>query len=218
MSIGISIKLASDDITPSARALQRGLQPDRLFPIIGRSGVNTIREHLFGLNQTRPNALGGPRTNFYAAAARGTHFDVAADGAQISINQVGIAQRYFGGAISPRKAKYLTIPARAEAYGKRAGEFPDLVVLWGRHGPYALARAAQSAVSFRRGRDGRYKLIKGGARGGEVLFWLVKSATQPPDETVLPSDEAMRDQLDRDVGSYVQRLHRRGADTTGGAS
>ena len=118
--MSFSIIIARDEIGPAARRLQIGLQPDRLFPIVGRSGVNTIREHLFGLNQTRPNAMGGARTNFYASAARGTHFDAVADGVKISINQVGMAQRYFGGVITAKKVKLLTIPACPEAYGHRA--------------------------------------------------------------------------------------------------
>ena len=64
--MSIAIEITKDEVRPVLRALSRGLQPDRLFPIIGRSGEDTIREHRFGLNQTRPNALGGQRTNFYA--------------------------------------------------------------------------------------------------------------------------------------------------------
>lgn len=225
MSVAIKIEI-KDDITPSARMVQRGLQPDRLFPIIGRSATNTIREHLFGLNQIRPNALGGPRTNFYASAARSTHFDVVPGGVQISINHIGIAQRYFGGKISAgqstssasgKPTKYLTIPARAEAYGKRASEFPDLIVLrrgGHEHGePFALARAVQDAVSFRRSKDGRYKLLKGGERGGEILFWLKKEIDQEGDKTVLPYDDLISSRLDRDVGSYVDQLVQRAGGT-----
>jgi hypothetical protein len=214
--MSFSIIIARDEIGPAARRLQIGLQPDRLFPIVGRSGVNTIREHLFGLNQTRPNAMGGARTNFYASAARGTHFDAVADGVKISINQVGMAQRYFGGVITAKKVKLLTIPACPEAYGHRASEFPGLtfVVLGGKP---ALVRYAQTILGSRtvKGQKRFY-----GKRKVEfqVMFWLKHSVDQAPDETVLPYTELIGTRIERDVGSYVERLYARAGDATGGQS
>lgn len=194
MSIAISIQ-ASDGISPVTRRVLRAIEPARLNPVIGRSANNTIREHLFGLNQTRPNQLGGRRTNFYTGAARATQFKVVSDSEiVVSINQVGIAQRYYGGTIKPKSAKYLTIPARAEAHGKRAREFPDLEVLRrgdGKGEPFALARKVNG---------------KGGAKGGgEILFWLKKSITQRADPTVLPSNAVLGAAVQADVTAVVYR-------------
>ena len=205
--MSITIDLSARETAPGVvRAIGRALQIDRVGPIIGRSANNTIREHLFGLNSSRPNALGGSRTNYYAQAARATQFQVEGESVIVSINQIGIAQRYFGGTIKPKKAKYLTIPARAEAHGKRAGEFNDLVVVFGRGGqPIGLARAWQTKI----GQNKSGQTVSRGIAGGEILFWLVKEVTQQADKSVLPEDGTMTEAINRDVASYLDRITQR---------
>ncbi len=207
----------TDHATPVVRAIGRALAPERLNPVVGRAGVNAFRTALFEANRTKPNALGGTRTNFYADAARGTHFDDVGDGVLISVNQVGIRQRVLGGTITPKKAKFLTIPARAEAHGKRAREFNDLVIVFGRGGqPVALARAAQSLLSVRRDKTtgSRIGTSKKGNAGGEILFWLVKSVTQRGDPSIMPTEAALSAVIFKDVESYVQRIAARAADAS----
>lgn len=203
---GITLDFSRDGASPALAAVRTFLSPSRLNQLVGRSATNVYRQHLFGLNNTRPNALGGQRTNFYAQAARATHFDVAGDiGVIISINQVGIAQRFFGGTIKPKTAKFLTIPARAEAHGKRAGEFNDLIVLFGKNGPYALARAVSTAISVgRRGADGTRRVASRGQQGGEIMFWLVKEATQAADPTVLPDKATVFEQVNADLRKQLE--------------
>lgn len=203
--LAIQITTLRDEVTPALMRLDGGLQRDRLFPIIGRSATNTIREHLFGLNASRPNTLGGPRTNFYAGAARSTQFQIVGDDVIVSINHVGIAQRYFGGTIRPKVAKYLTIPVHPKAYGHRAREF-DLELVFGRNGePIALATKANLITIVRQKRNGEVTRTLGGRRG-EIMFRLVKQVTQQPDPTVLPYTELIESRAQRDVTSYINRL------------
>lgn len=184
MTVSTSV---TDRARPVVLAIGQSVQPERLKPIVGRAVVNRIRTHLFDADRTKPNALGGQRTHFYADAARGTQFTVVTDGVVVSINQVGIRQRILGGTITPQKAKYLTIPARAEAHGKRASEFNDLVVVYGRSGePVALARAWQTSLRGSRG-PGQTPRRRGAEQGGEIMFWLTKSVTQRPDPSVVPT-------------------------------
>jgi hypothetical protein len=213
--MSIAIEITKDEVRPVLRALSRGLQPDRLFPIIGRSGEGTIREHLFGLNQSRPNAMGGQRTNFYASAARGTHFTIMDGGVRISINQVGMAQRYFGGTIT-QKDKMLTIPACPEAYGHRAREFSGLSYVVLKGGP-ALVRYAQTILGWRT-RDGQQRAYAKRRVDFQVMFWLRHSITQEGDETVLPYNELIATRIERDADAYVQRIYERAADAEGGGS
>ncbi len=203
LGIRVTVRRVAGDTT-ELRRLESALSPKNLSAIAGRSGVNTIREHLFGLNQTRPNKLRGRRTGFYAQAARGTSF-ATVDGdtaALISINQVGIRQRYFGGTIRPTGGrKWITIPARAEAHGKRAREFGDLrFVVFAGGGGAALIRRERTVLKRQRGGG-----FTGTAEGGEVMYWLRRSVTQRPDATVLPYDELIRSRIDRDVSAYVTR-------------
>jgi hypothetical protein len=212
VSYAIRVKV-QDGASNTVRALNRVTNPKTLSPIVGRSATNTIREHLFGLNQSRPNQLGGRRTQFYAQAARSTHFDEVPGGVLISINQVGIAQRYYGGEIKPKKGKYLTIPVHPAAYGKRAGEM-DLEVVFGHDGrPIALATKDSRGVSVRQTKSGKITKTQTGHRG-EIMFRLVRSVNQKPDETVLPYDELIYARIERDVNQVIDRAIERGGGAT----
>lgn len=195
-----------DDATPVVRALGRAVEPARLKPIVGRAGVNCYRAHLFEANASRPNLLGGTRTNYYAGAARSTHFDVLADGVLISVNQIGLRLHVLGGTVKPVVKKFLTIPARSEAHGKRAGEFNGLFIVFGKSGrPIALARAAQSLIGFRR--DGNRSVVgvsRRGSAGGEILFWLVDSVTVRPDPSLVPDDVKLYAAISTAVDAYLQ--------------
>ena len=92
MSLAFRLSL-TDQVSPTGRALAGALAPKQLFPVIGRSAVGTFRKHLFEVNRTRPNALGGTRTGFYASAARGTSFETTGDGVTLTVASVGIRQR-----------------------------------------------------------------------------------------------------------------------------
>lgn len=190
-------------------AVNRAIQPAAVLPIIGRSANNTIREHLVDLNKTRPNQLGGKRTQFYGQAARSTQFQVVGDSAIVSINQVGIAQRYYGGTIRPRSSKYLTIPVAPEAYGHRASEF-NLELVFGKGGqPVALATIPEAPVKgSKTSRDPR-------SRYGVIMFRLVKQVNQPADTSVLPTPAELYLDIERNVDSYLNRIIAR---TSGGVS
>src|SRR5690606_12362507 len=122
--------------------------PARLQSTIGLAAVDVTQRHLVQLGATRPNKLGAPSTGFYKAASESVHWRAEGETVTVSISHVGIAQRYYGGTITAKNAQYLTLPAIAEAHGKRAREFPDLdfAVLDGRA---ALVRRAQTRIGFR---------------------------------------------------------------------
>lgn len=183
-------------------ALDESLSQARIKPVIGRAVVNRFRSHLFEANRTRPNALGGARTGFYAEAARATHFTETGEGVQISVNQVGIRQRVLGGTIKPRTKKFLTIPVAPEAHGKRASEFPDLVVIWDRHGrPVGLGERDITQIGVRS--SGR--VVGGSASGMRMLFRLARQATQQPDPSVVPSTFEIAATAISAVNSHVDR-------------
>ena len=214
----ISVSIPKDTATPALQRLKAGLEPDKLLPILGRSVNNAIRENFDALEATRPNKLGGARTHYYSGARAGTSFVVESDAAIVGIRQVGIRLRYYGGTVeagrsisqfSGKPTKYLTIPVTPEAYGHRAADFPDLVVLWGRNGPFALARAQQGNVA------------KGphlSTTQAEVMFVLKATVDIPADDTMLPSKDVMAAHVKEDFYKYVGMLWRRIATQFGGES
>lgn len=193
MSFSARIDIA-DKATPLLNETERRIRPATIAKIAGREGQNFTRKHFIDLNRTRPNQLGGKRTNFYTQAARGTTFASDAHGADISVNQVGIRQRLEGGVIMPKNGKYLTIPARAEAHGRRAREFSNLKVMFGKGGvPVALVEADSTRVKDRK------------EQGGGVMYWLVRRVVQQPDPSVMPNLGRMKDQIIAKIAQFIRR-------------
>lgn len=199
-----------DTATPVVSGVLEGLAPERINPVLARAAVNVTREHLFRLNGERANALGGQRTNFYAQAARGTNFEVTATGFLLSVNQVGIRQRFFGGTIEPKGGKkYLTIPMRAEAYGRRAREFNNLrFAMVAGIGPALVEAEATTLKRTRSKKDGvsTSRLKSAGETGGGVMYRLVRKVTQRADPTVMPSGGEYAVALGAAGRSYMGRV------------
>lgn len=151
---------------------------------IGEAAADLTRSHFAYLNGSRANKLGGARTNFYAQAVRSTNYRLDPDGATVQVNMLGIAQRYYGGEIRPLPPrKYLTIPACAEAYAKRASAFSGLLHVQKYGSRLALVENTRSDIS--RTKSG--KVRNRGTKGGRVFYWLVPSVYQQPDPGVLPT-------------------------------
>lgn len=186
-----TIEIVRDGATPAVERLQVAITPDRLATMIGAAEVRLFQEHFLHLPRNR---MGWPSTNFWAGAAKATHYQPVSDGVVVSVAKQGVRQRWQGGTIRPVNAKYLAIPARAEAYGKRPREFSDLRLLFGKGGqPVALVQAEQTKVSFgKKRKDGSRALQVGNMVGGLVFYWLVKASHQTGDSTVLPSKDEMR--------------------------
>lgn len=146
-----------------------------------------IRGHLVQKDQI-PNALGGRRTHFYAAAAGQTFWTASATEAEVTIAKDGIRQRFLGGEIKPVNARALTVPVHPEAHGRRAAEFgPELrLVLFGG------TASNPNAIGM---------LVLGKGATAPVYYLLVGSVSQDPDPTVLPSDD---DMLSEAVGALKE--------------
>jgi len=205
LGVYVTVRRTAGD-AKELRRLGSALSPANLNPIVGRSAVNTFREHFFGLNSSRPNKLGGRRTGFYAQAARATSFEATATGATISVNKEGIRQRLKGGEIKPGPGRqWISIPAIASAHGKLAREFNDLRFVLLRAAGNALAALKRVTGHSRERIDSAGNVTGGGEILGPVVYWLKKSVTQRADATVLPYDELIQSRIDRDVSSYVTR-------------
>lgn len=212
-----SVEVTGDALATVQRA-RLILSPARINPVIGRAATNTFIAHLRGVDASRPNALGGRRTHYFNGAARSTSFALKGDDQVIvSINQVGIRQRYFGGRITPKTAKFLTIPATPEAYGKRAREFADLkfAIVPGK-GPALVLFSARKTETIKTKQLGRFKnedktTVSTRVTGGDmkVMFWLRKSVTQKPDPTIIPYPEVVGAAVAKAVNETVTRAVRR---------
>lgn len=188
MSIGVSIDLR-DTARPTLTGLRTFLGSSSINELVGRRAVSVHQDHLRAVDSARPNALGGQRTHFYSAAAEGTSFRVESDGVTVSIASVGIAQRYFGGTIIPKRKKFLTIPVHPLVYGKTAREF-----------------AGKLKVRFGRGRVPVALVMKD---SGVTMYLLRRTITQAGDSTVLPTPEsvtsAVVETLEKELAAQIRR-------------
>lgn len=218
MAMNIAI---TDRAGPAVARLKGYLASEDLQNLVGRTAQNVMRSHLRRKDMTEANALGGQRTHYYGSAV--TDYYVRGNYVVVSARKIGFRIHYYGGTITAGKGissftgkptVYLTIPARSEAHGRLASDFPDLVMLWGKGGPYALARAPQSRLIFGRSHtlemkaagSGAIVTVKpGGMQGGEVLFWLKKSIKIMPDPTMLPPESDYERAILPRIASAIER-------------
>jgi hypothetical protein len=152
--------------------------------VVGREAANRLRAHFQQKDQDEPNRLGGARVHFWTAVMRSVNnprVTPTGSGAEIvvSISDPRFAQKVFGGRITAKAARALTIPLTAEAYGRTAGTFEAEVA------PLVLIKP--------RGRHPVLAQIVDGRPVAEYL--LVSSVDQKADPTALPDMETLGAQL-----------------------
>ena len=210
--LDVNLTITADTLSPSLRLTADGMAVSRILPVIARSVRNSMRENFDALEDERPNQLGGTRTHYYSRARALTSYYIEGDSAVVFTTKVGTNLRYYGGTveaganpsyITGQPTKYLTIPATAESYGKRAADFPELEVLWGRNGPYGLGRVTRRTIT----RGDSFGVSH--AQSVEVLFWLRKSVTVPADPSMLPDASVVEENAYSDFGAYMDALWRR---------
>lgn len=193
---GIQVRVI-DQASPLLRKLLESTQGPGLLRVGARGASNRLREHFDHLQATRPNDLGGRRTNFWLGVKRGVQAPKIQGGtATISINHVGFRQRLQGGIIRPgrsvnpktgRPTTRIAIPLRSEAYGKRPAERDDLDYVPIENGRALLVESAHTQIRIgSKRKDGSRKITPGEERGGLAMYLLVPSVNQKADPTVLP--------------------------------
>lgn len=173
MSLGIDIAV-NDQATPILAGLHRELT-DRtgLHQYIGAAAEAGTRLHIrkaAAARHTTASKLGAKPTGYLTKRAELVEGRGNAQQAEITV-QGQIFKRTFGPVtVRPVTKKMLAIPMRAEAYGKRPGEFSDLFLFKSKQGRLFLARQA-----------GEGKL--------HFLFLLKASVILPQDRGLLPTNE-----------------------------
>ena len=198
MSVGIEINI-KDGATPRINALLESVRPQALQKEVGEASVKLTTGHL---RANGTNKRGWKSTNFWSRAARATSWTATEDGVTISINQIGVRQRFYGGTISAVNAKALTIPIASQAYGKTAADFPGAFLIRTPKGAYIVQYAGGNTTK------GRFKKQ---AATLEFLFVLKKSVTQKEDRSVIPS-------MEQYGATALQQIERIIARQTGGKS
>lgn len=198
--IALRIRIAVDTASPALARVREALSNENLLPFFAEIVAQEMQANFMSLDGSRINVLGGERQHYFAQAADRVTWEASGDDRVIVYSdQPGIRMKYFGGSISPVHATYLTIPVSAEAYGKRAGDFPDLKVFYGKNGPYALGRIIRGTLATMGARSGSAV-----ATQREILFILTQQAVIQPDESILPSRTRLNAALHIGFNDYIQ--------------
>jgi hypothetical protein len=171
----------TDELTPWLKGVMQ--RQTTVNEVMAAAVVSLFRRHFDDMDRSRPNSLGGKRTHYWGQASDSVHHDnITPDGFDVDVTHVGVRLHWLGGTVRPgvgisfvtgRPTRMLTIPVDAEAHGRRAKEFENLVVLWGRNGPWALAIAPDSAarrrIALQKTKELKAKTTQK-SKGGRLLF------------------------------------------------
>jgi hypothetical protein len=189
LSVSYTVNI-KDGATPELRAQIAKCDPRRLGSFVAPAVAKKVKANFLA----RPhNQRGWHPVNFWADAARATNYQILPDGVLISVNKIGVRQRYQGGPIRPLNAKALAIPVAEEAYGKVPADFGDqlqLIIIKGKGAWLALKSYEQ------RPQDRQHGLHQQQGPGLSTvrerlkfLFLLIAGVDQKADPAVLPPDE-----------------------------
>lgn len=171
----------------------------QIHAVMAAGALPVAQRHFQGKATTEKNPY-GVRSSFWNRMLSGTK--------ALATNEFGIVRmppevggRYFGGTRTPKKAKYLTIPARAEAYGKSARDFNNLRFAVLPVGGPALVEAEATKIKRRKSK-GTTVVKQGEETGGAVFYWLKRKVTVSADRTVLPTEAEIKAGVDRALNTY----------------
>lgn len=190
----INVEIVVDDSTPVLQELHKELTD--LTPLndyIGSAAADGTRMHIRSAAQTRHSsaeALGASPTGYLTKRAELVSYTASSTGVELAVTGA-IFRRVFGPVtIKPVAGKMLTIPWRAEAYGRRAREFGDLFVYVSKRGKGLAFLARQEGKTIQ-------------------LYYLLKSMVVLPQDTgLLPTEEQYAQGAELGARGYLRKLLR----------
>lgn len=147
-----------------------------LFSVAANAVAILVRSHLLRLGTWKHESaarLHAQPTGFLQKAARGTVFNASENGGEVII-PAPLSCAFHDVEIRPKSAAALTIPASAEAYGKRA--------------------SVLAALGWKIFRPKGERFLMGAKKGEDpkILYWLTASVKQKQDRELLPSDDELK--------------------------
>lgn len=156
------------------RQLEDAPEGRMIWEAIGEAESDLVKNHFYE-RDAKPNKMGAPKTHYWRQAGDSVGTLTRAGEAEVQIKHLGVRQQWKGGVITPKNSKFLTIPLRAAARGKRAAEFGDLFLL-----------------KRRKGRRYGFLVRSTGQKRIDVMYALMSSVKQDADPDVMPKDTEMQ--------------------------
>ena len=179
----------TDEASPALRRYLQRLSGARageeLHRTIAFEMEHEMRKHLRVHYATKGNKLGAPSTGFWKRAIESTEVSASGVVGTLSIRERGVALRYYGGTVTAKRKKVLTIPIAAEAHGKRAGEIAGLF-------------RVRDVLGRRIGKGETARFVP--------MFLLRKSTKHVADKAILPPEADMVKAAVSAAESYLGRV------------
>lgn len=156
----------------------------QLHKFVATALTNLVKDHFAQMAMTNRNKF-GVRSTFWRRQRAACKSDWSDTAAAVVMNRE-VAQRFYGGTITPKKSKWLTIPQNRKAYGKAARFFKDLRV-----------------VKLKTGGLGLFRFVKD--QDPELYYLLRKSVNQLGSSDVLPTPEQIEAATRTIVTQYLTR-------------
>lgn len=210
MNIGVTY---TNEAAPLLAALLPKLEdPTQLNKHVAGEAEVLTANHLLGVKSEHKtaNRLGATPTYYFQNKSRAVESRYDAQGAEVVIPTgegalSNLSKSAGGAAVGSREAfapafgpvnivainsRYLTIPAVAITYGRRAGEFPLL-----RFVPYASGAKALVMTTG-----------KGAERKSVPYYWLKEEVSLKEDKTILPTDADYVAAAERGAESFMGEM------------
>lgn len=212
MSLSYAIDVSGDAEVLRLMERLRSHLADRteLHKSVGSHAEILTAQHLSVLAGTRhatADRLGASPSGHLARAAESVTSEGTDAAALVSVTSPGIRRAFGDVTIKPKSGKYLTIPATAEAYNRRARSFNDLrIAIFG--GKLALVQAEQSSLADRSRSGFSYenRAPMQSAGRAPIYYWLKDKVTQKQDRSLLPSDAEYSTAAVMGIKAYIRLL------------
>lgn len=189
--VDMQINVTKDTASVGIVRLVQVLASASLKRLVGTAATEFTKGRL----EAQPsNKQGWPSQGFYQKCSDGTAYTVVPSGVQILSDNAAapgaLKHAYNRGQAGKvyifANGKLLTVPARAEFYGHRAGEFDNLKFVQFKSGAKALVIGDGGTSRFS-GRGAEKRRGTGAKSASVVAYWLTNSVEQDARPTVIPS-------------------------------
>lgn len=213
MSVALKIAVIQDTATPALKRLHRFATASPVVKRMADACVKLTQRHL---KENGTNKNNWPTTGFWREVAANTTSEIKSNGSfDIVIDHPtkpgAAAYQYHGGTIHA-KDKLLTIPARAEFYGKRAIDFIGLrfgmfkggtkFLYIEKGGAEHVQRIGRKTKSTNRGTSKRAAMM--------IAYWLKDSVSKEADHEVIPSDEDYHSVIEASLWDSYEKFVKQG--------
>ncbi|MDP3851965.1 MAG: hypothetical protein Q8Q59_15795 [Luteolibacter sp.] len=186
---------------------------------LGARLADELQSH-FRSRNSKPNRMGGMKTNFWEQVAEATQVEeITENAAVVSIAETRYRIHLYGGTIKPTGGRrFLTIPLIKEARSLRVADYekqtgrklfrlPGTGVLVERSDAGGERFLAQNSSGVIRGKTGYRKIAIGGGSKLRAVYALKTSVTIKRDPAALPPAEKLLSALQETANAWAKDLH-----------